>query len=220
MNKDQVLRLLKHPVSYSVSLHVLFMIVFALWQLNVEPKKSWHSFEWFTQTTLFEPISPDKAHLTGSDVKHGLLTADELLEQISAREEASSSNIIEMPMFSQDSTATNDMDFLQDDLRLGIDGINSIGYGERALQLQGKSDAFFIREIVPAITPLMDDNVVVEFRLDREGKVLMSSINVVSYRRAEHYQSLRKAMEDWKFGFTGKYDPEQVYRIRCKFTVR
>jgi len=95
MNKDQVLRLLRHPVSYSVSLHVLFMLVFALWQLNVEPKKSWHSFEWFTQTTLFEPISPDKAHLTGSDVKHGLLTADELLEQISAREEANSSSIIE-----------------------------------------------------------------------------------------------------------------------------
>lgn len=220
MNKDTMLKLLRHPFSYSVSLHILLMLIFALWQLNIEPKKSWHSFEWFTQTTLFDQINPDKSLLSGSDMKHGLLTAEELLEQISAREEASASSIIEMPMFSQDSTAANDMDFLADDFRLGMDGINNMGQGERTLQLQGKTDAFFIREIVPTITPLMDDNVVVEFRLDREGKVLMSSINVVSYRKAEHYQSLRKAMEDWKFGFTGKYDPQQTYRIRCKFTVR
>lgn len=219
MNKDDILRILQHPVSFSLALHLLIIIVLALWHIKTEPVRNWHSFEWFNKAAL-EQSKLDQSHVLSPQAGQGLLSANEFSEQISGGEEASPSRIIEMPSFSQDSTNESDIDFSMEDLRLGVDSQNSNAYGDRALQLQGKSDAFFIRETLPTITPLMDDNVVVEFKLDRDGKVLMSSINVVSYRKAEHVQSLRKAMEEWKFGFTGKYKPDQIYRIRCKFTLR
>jgi hypothetical protein len=219
MNKDDILRLLQHPVLYSLTLHILIIIIFALWHIRSESMKNWHSFEWFNKAS-FEQTKLDQSHVLSHQAGEGLLAADELSEQVSGGEETSPSRIIEMPKLSQDSSDESEIDFSMGDLRLGVDGQNSGVQGERTLQLQGKSDAFFIRETLPNITPLMDDNVVVEFKIGRDGKVLMSSINVVSYRKAEHVQSLRKAMEEWKFGFTGKYKPDQSYRIRCKFTLR
>ncbi|HNQ44370.1 MAG TPA: hypothetical protein PKI59_08060, partial [Candidatus Cloacimonadota bacterium] len=84
----------------------------------------------------------------------------------------------------------------------------------------GSGDAYVITQSIPKINPVSDDEVVVRFRLSDSGTVVMSSLEVLSYRQAVHVEALRQEMPSWRFGFLGTYNPERIYSLRCRFITR
>jgi hypothetical protein len=65
----------------------------------------------------------------------------------------------------------------------------------------------------------MDDEVLFDFRLSESGRVIMSSVSVISYRQSAHWEAIRREMPSWRFGFKGRYNSERVYRMRVVFKV-
>ena len=83
----------------------------------------------------------------------------------------------------------------------------------------GDGDAYIISQPKPNIVPHEEGEVLLEFRLTSSGAVVMGSVNVLSYTSGSYLESVRRVLPTWKFGFRKAYNPDKMYRIRCKFTV-
>lgn len=214
-------RLFHHSLFYSVMLHLILFVILAFWQINIAPKKAWHSFELFRHPTDYAQAMSQKPSSATEDGDTQSAAQNQANPTHTEEHFATSheSSLLEMPdLTDYDADATTPPGFESELWRDANSGATS-SLTSRISLLEGSGRAYFLREKLPAITPLMDDNVVLEFRLKSDGRVDMSSIKVISYRKAEHFQSLRKAMEEWRFGFTGRYDATKTYRIRCRFTL-
>lgn len=211
---------LNKPYMISLIIHLSLLLLLSLWKIIVEDPQKWYEFEWLSRESYIGSVAPAAA---GKDTAEDAI-AD--IPQTDTESSVSSEDFIEQP--SWDSTDNNvpnpNTNVIRSDLSTTIhDSGLPRGGSSSGLSLdltQGGGDAYFIRESLPDISPLMDDTVVVEFSLNRDGSVRMNSVKVISYRRAEHWRALRDAMRSWRFGFTGGYNPNNVYRISCRFTIK
>lgn len=223
----------RYPYLISVGIHVVILLLFMLISLNTEANQQWHEFDWILEQREEPPITePMQSSLPRANEESS--ASMEIPEDTGVSEETElvqnpvvspiESPLLEVP--NQDTgaavTSIERNPSLTEALSsAGVDATNPLGTGGYSSTLiEGGSDAYFLHETRPNIKPLMDDTVIVEFRLLSSGRVDMSSLSVVSYRRAEHWEALRVAMRDWRFGFTGPYNSEKRYRIRCNFTLR
>jgi hypothetical protein len=216
----------KYPYLISVAIHALILLLFALLSLQVEPQVSWHHFDWLMDPA--EDVVASAAATTGDFEATASEPATEAPEASVSEQnpqvQAIESPLLESPSISnpgiQPSISRNPAltEALRSAQSNGEEGQNAAGYSSTLIE--GGSDAFFIRESKPKIKPLEDDVVIVEFALTRDGRIAMNSVNVISYRRAAHWEALRDEMRNWRFGFTGAYDASKRYRIRCNFTLR
>ena len=222
----------KYPYLISVLVHGLILLLFMLISLNPEVSKQWHQFDWIIEQREEPPFTePIHASVpTGVETPASAIEREESgQKEESIAEENPKVAPIESPLFElPQSQATAPITNIERNPSLtealssaGVDTSEAFGTGGYSSSLiEGGSDAYFLHETKPWVTPLMDDVVIVEFKLGRDGRVDMNSLSVISYRKAEHWEALRIAMRDWRFGFTGPYNPAKKYRIRCNFTLR
>ncbi|MCB5252566.1 MAG: hypothetical protein RBR69_00235 [Candidatus Cloacimonadaceae bacterium] len=214
----------KYPYLISLALHALILLIFAIISLNVKPQAKWQQFEWISAS---EPTMAASS-LAKADAAH---SASETSVSSEGSQELESHQLhdIESPAIASPAPAKTRIKTaplretsLGQTLNPSVNG--STGAAEAAGSslslIEGGSDAYFIHETKPRITPLEDDVVIVEFALSSDGRVKMNSVNVISYRRAAHWEALREEMHSWRFGFTGAYKAEKRYRIRCNFKLR
>jgi hypothetical protein len=208
------------PYIVSTAIHLVLLVLLALWTVSTENQQRWYRFDWLSEADLGtvdgaaragDPAaSPSTEQSLGPEADAPVLEAPQIEQPV--WENTDIRNSIADPVAVKDKLASS--------LREAgsTQGIPSGSYSSNLLE--GGGDAFFIRETAPQITPLMDDSVVVEFSLNRNGTVAMNSLKVISYRKAEHWRALREAMRGWRFGFTGAYVPGNIYRISCNFKLR
>ncbi|MCB5265029.1 MAG: hypothetical protein LHW41_02130 [Candidatus Cloacimonetes bacterium] len=216
----------KYSYLISLGLHAVIILIFALISLKVKPQTKWQQFDWIMDS---EPVGADSPFLranAGAPKAAGEKATP--AEAVPAQESHSlhdiESPLLEIPTETKtriQTTPSRDSRFTQ-----ALSPAQSTGSGEADgtgfsfSLIDGGSDAYFIHETKPKITPLEDDVVIVEFSLSAAGRVKMNDLNVISYRRAAHWDALKEEMRSWRFGFTGAYKPEKRYRIRCNFTLR
>ena len=206
--------------SYLISgcIHLLVLLLLAFMYVHTDTRQSWHQFEWLS--AVEQGIVDEAIPGVESEMESALDADPEAAEEIIV-----APPLLESPHWEsiENSSPIVDPAALNRDLANALKDDSSTGASESApyssSMLEGGADVYFIRETSRSITPLMDDSVVVEFYIDKDGSVMMNSIKVLSYRKAEHWRSLREAMKNWRFGFTGAYNPRKVYRIRCNFRL-
>ncbi len=228
----------KQSYLISIGLHLVLVLIFMLITLRMEPQRRWHDFEW-----ILSPAEPDlmaetisTAGTMPSEIPATVAApSDNLVNDLSSSAQQVSETVnpsvphIESPLLESPADTkpgittdiTRDPRLTQALSNAGEDGPGlSVSGSYSSSLIEGGSDAYFLRETKPRINPLMDDVVTVEFALNRNGTVDMSSLNVLNYKRAEHWEALRLAMREWRFGFTGPYNSSKRYRIRCNFTLK
>lgn len=216
----------KYSYLISLGLHALILLIFALISLNVKTQAKWQQFDWIMDSKPIGADSPYPRASAGTPQATGEKARS--TEAFSAQESQSfhdiESPLLEIPTETKtkiQTTPSRDSRFTQ---ALSPAQSTSTGEGNASgfslSLIDGGSDAYFIHETKPKISPLEDDVVIVEFSLTAEGRVRMNDLNVISYRRAAHWEALRQEMSSWRFGFTGAYKPEKRYRIRCNFKLR
>ncbi|MCB5270245.1 MAG: hypothetical protein LHW56_00210 [Candidatus Cloacimonetes bacterium] len=216
----------KYAYLISLGLHALILVIFALISLNVKTQTKWQQFDWILES---EPVGADSPYPSANAGTPQAAGEKATPAKAVSAEESQSFHDIESPLLEiPTETKTRIQTTPSRDSRLtqALSPTQSTGGGEGNASgfslslIDGGSDAYFIHETKPKITPLEDDVVIVEFSLSAEGRVKMNNLNVISYRRAAHWEALREEMRSWRFGFTGAYKPEKRYRIRCNFKLR
>jgi hypothetical protein len=211
-------RLLFRPYLISTLLHLLILFLLALWNIRIENPQRWYQFEWLSEANLGAMPGTQENELSSDEAPVQEDSATPAMPQIETP-------ILQSPLWEATESRAPIADAGEINQKLSrrlqdaapVAGQNSAGYSSQLLE--GGGDAYFIKETSPDITPLMDDSVIVEFRLSRDGSVIMNDLKVISYRRAEHWHALREAMKAWRFGFNKAYDPSRLYRIRCNFVL-
>ncbi len=210
---------LSKPYLISAGMHFILLLLLALWSINMEDNRRWYQFDWLSEADL------GSLEAAGQPGDATAQPANEQLQAVEDNATNAEAPVIEQPVWDSMDASTPianpnlNPSNLSSSLREAATPQGSGATGYSSSLLEGGGDAYFIREVAPKITPLMDDTVIVEFTLNRDGRVNMSSVSVISYRRAEHFRALREAMRDWRFGFTGAYEQSRVYRIRCNFSL-
>lgn len=214
-------------------IHIAILLLFALILLKPVIEQKWHEFEWETPAKEAIAQSPGKRSLT-PDLKESPTAppASNLEPSLPSAPVNPTVKPIESPLIETPITQSNTDNAtvvrinrnrnMTDALR-GVADTNTTGggnFGFSASLEDGGGEAYIIKQTIPKITPTMDDDVVVEFRLSESGSVIQNSINIVSYKQSAHVNALRAEMQNWRFGFKGAYNSTRVYRLRCKFSLR
>ena len=217
----------KYSYLISLGLHALLLLIFAIISFNVaKPQTKWHQFDWIIEPESEGVIGSYPNANEGMPESAGAMAkpAEVLPAQKSPALHDIESPLLESPAQTKPKIETaplRESPFTQSQSTSAGTGTGVAGSSGLSMSLiEGGSDAYFIRETKPKITPLENDVVIVEFSLSADGRVQMNSLNVISYRRAAHWEALREEMHAWRFGFTGTYKPEKRYRIRCNFHLR
>lgn len=214
----------KYPYLISLVLHGLILLIFAIISLNVKPQAKWHQFDWILAS---EPKGASSFSQGNAAAQHSAgeipVLSEPIPEAENQRPQDIESPVLESPAPAKTRIQTaplRDKSLSQGLISAGNSSSGEADAAGSSLSLiEGGSDAYFIHETRPRITPLENDVVIVEFSLAADGRVQMNSVNVISYRRAAHWEALQEEMRSWRFGFTGAYKPEKRYRIRCNFKL-
>ncbi|MDI3503131.1 MAG: hypothetical protein PWP64_67 [Candidatus Cloacimonadota bacterium] len=215
----------RYPYLLSLGIHALLLLILAFLSINVKQQTQWHQIDWYMDTE--EEVISAGTKAASENIPDDTAAKDEPRTASSTEQNqqviAIESPLLETPKISDqviEPEVSRDpvlTEALSATLRNPDSGQANSGI---FTVIEGGSDAFFIRESKPKIQPLEDDQVIVEFALKRDGTIDMNSVNVISYRRAAHWEALRAEMHNWRFGFTGAYDASKRYRIRCNFTLQ
>lgn len=223
----------KYSYLISIGIHAIILLLFMFISLRIDEQQKWHEIDLIFEQQK-EPLFTEPNQSSSPSILEENSASKDITESTVIHEE---SEVVQNPLVSPIDSPL--LELPDEGNRVPITSIernpsltealtSAIAKNDNPLEaggyssalVEGGSDAYFLHETKPNIKPLMDDTVIVEFKLLSNGRVDMSSISVVSYRRAEHWETLRKAMKDWRFGFTGPYNPEKRYRIRCNFTLK
>ncbi|MDD2210280.1 MAG: hypothetical protein PHN71_03035 [Candidatus Cloacimonetes bacterium] len=211
---------LTRAYAISIFIHIVVFGIFSVLHLNTKNQQKWHSFDWLSETNMGR-VNTSAQY----GENKGLKNLDSMVKNQPESGNASASKI-ESPFLEsiENQEPAINPQRITGSISDKLKEAGSIGNPESKAyysnMLEGDADVYFINETLPTIAPLINDSVVVEFSLYRDGKVNMNRVKVITYRRSEHWLSLKEAMQSWRFGFTGTYNAQRVYRIRCNFTLR
>lgn len=225
------MRISKHSYSsYAISfvLHgLIFLLLAIIWYHPADIPK-WHEFEWVSEDLPKSTTLTDIEQHGTEDIQNP--ASSESGSPLSAHQNTAvkpmSSPLIETPVIGDDHASQATVDRIDhadltghlpkpSDSGLG----NGTDFAYNASLVSGSSEAYIIRQNPPQITPLMDDEVLIEFKLSDSGRVLMNTVSVLSYKQSAHWEAIRKEMPSWRFGFKAKYNMNRVYRIRVIFRI-
>jgi hypothetical protein len=210
----------KNPYLISLGLHGLLLLIFALVSFNVKPPTQWHQFD-----LMLDP-PPKGAPSSAAGASSGKPKAATKIAKPaeSVPELAHSLQDIESPLLDspvQTKPKIETKPRRETPLSPAANTVGNTGAAGFSFSLiEGDSDAYFIYETKPQIRPLENDVVVVEFSLSADGRIKMNDLKVERYNSGAHWEALQQEMRSWRFGFTGAYNPEKRYRIRCDFRLR
>lgn len=223
----------KNSYALSGMIHAVILILLALLTLRPEIAKRWHEIEWEIPPTTIDQEPGRSAPLTNPEPMQAPSTAtpSQVVPEnatVNPEVKAIPSPVIQTPVLEQPDEANSSVRItrnrnVSDALRNVLPSGPTSGGGDTGFSAaleSGSGDAYIISQSIPKISPVVDDEVVVRFRLSEGGTVIMTSLEVISYRQAVHVEALRKEMPSWRFGFRGQYDPQRLYSLRCKFITR
>lgn len=219
----------RSSIAISLALHLLVLFILGLLYLRPLEIPRWHEFEWLSPDNPEERI-PAEQSVAGSDAPAAPLAPSRPTEAVSAlinpAAKPITSPLIETPVMGDHSDEHSTP--VQIDHSAISGALHNVGnvadatgtaYGYNASLVSGSSEAYIIRQNPPKINPLMDDEVLIEFRLSESGRVLMNTVSVLSYKQSAHWEAIRAEMPAWRFGFKNRYNAERTYRIRVVFRV-
>ncbi|HQQ67550.1 MAG TPA: hypothetical protein PLX77_01855 [Candidatus Cloacimonadota bacterium] len=212
-------------MALSVALHLLILLILAFFYTNPQEQTIWHEFEWFSDefsdVALRAEISQEEeqnpAQARGGQQQKASMATE------NPEAKTTPSTLIEAPVIDYSeisNTPGNAIDIPH--TAHSVPGVNSAsesGSSYNSSLVSGSAEAYIIRQSPPRISALMDDEVLFDFRLSESGRVIMSSVSVISYRQSAHWEAIRREMPSWRFGFKGRYNSERVYRMRVVFKV-
>jgi hypothetical protein len=219
----------RSSLAISLALHLLLLFILGLLHLSPLEIPRWHEFEWLSPDPPEQAI-PAEQSLMGSDAPAADIAASHPVEAASAPLNPAvkpiTSPLIETPVLGDQSAEHSAP--VQIDHAAISGALHNVGnvadatgtaYGYNASLVSGSSEAYIIRQSPPKINPMMDDEVLIEFRLSESGRVLMNTVSVLSYKQSAHWEAIRTEMPSWRFGFKSRYNADRLYRIRVVFRV-
>ncbi|MBP7117911.1 MAG: hypothetical protein KBB33_06225 [Candidatus Cloacimonetes bacterium] len=212
-------------MALSVVLHLLILLILAFFYTNPQEQTIWHEFEWFSDelrdADLPSEISREE-ELNPAQPRDGEQQRAPMAIE-NAEAPATSSTLIEAPVIDDNEIDSHPGNAINSPhIAYTVPGVNSAtdgGSSYNSSLVSGSAEAYIIRQSPPRISAIMDDEVLFDFKLSESGKVIMSSVSVISYRQSTHWEAIRKEMPSWRFGFKGRYNSERVYRMRVVFKV-
>lgn len=219
----------KNGYTLSALLHVLVLLLFAFVAIKPALVQKWHQFEWDYETK--EPdleTSAPRGITEAPAVQESPLPVTETLapNPVESVPPGETERIIEPPKIATPATTPTKSPAVRVRKSTGINTLKNLGntlptgnMGFSGSLEQGSGEAYVISLPKPQIMPTEEGEVFIEFKLNSGGDVNMTSINVISYSSTLYVEAVKKTMRNWKFGFKNTYNPERLYRIRCKFVV-
>jgi hypothetical protein len=222
-------RLIRNAYIQSLLIHAVLIIILALMIIKPQIPHHWHVFEWEISGDVearneqsskgIIPNSPSEV----ADIASTITSAGDLQTSepaiVTSNPKLIESPVIEAPStsFSENNT-TNRKRNANPLLSIGntIPGGNS---GFSADMEMGNGDAYIIQQAKPNITPTMDGEVLIEFKLSNRGSVDTNSVKILSFSSTNYVEAVQKVLPQWQFGFKGAYQADRLYRIRCRFVV-
>lgn len=232
LSSPRLVEVLRKPWVLSAAIHLFLLLGLALTIVQPKHQIKWHSFEWeqIYSVPLPETRGASKADEIQEDVGVLPVASDELeTEESAAPVEAAEplegrSELIELPRLAprQKTQANTDLpvptrgvSHLRDVPLGGSRGQGSTkdGFGTD-FEGQGVN---ILQRVVPTVDVSKYGTVTMQFRLSSEGRVMPESISVSSFTASEYLQASMKALEQWRFSFLGRYDPNKIYKITFVF---
>jgi len=220
----------KNGYLLSLVVHGALLLIMALLAIHPVTRLNWHSFEWSQEQPQKLEIPASSQGVTKrsenqqSNTAAQETTVSQSIEQPTAKGETNT--VLEQPKIADTSVTEPNRSVSRVVRNPGKNALRSIGenlpggdYGFSGSLEQGGGEAYIISQPKPAIIPSEEGEVYLEFKLDPAGRVDMSSVNIISYSTASYADAVQKALRSWKFGFKGRYEPNRMYRIRCKFVI-
>ncbi|HOH59556.1 MAG TPA: hypothetical protein PLI73_01470 [Candidatus Cloacimonadota bacterium] len=212
-------------MAISVVLHLLILLILAFFYANPQEQTIWHEFEWFSDdlsvADLPAEISREEEENQAQAREGEQQRAPMATENTEAP--ATPSTLIEAPVIDDNELHNHPGNAIDiPHTAYTVPGVNSAtdsGSSYNSSLVSGSAEAYIIRQNPPRISAIMDDEVLFDFKLAESGKVIMSSVSVISYRQSAHWEAIRREMPSWRFGFKGRYNSERVYRMRVVFKV-
>jgi len=209
--------------------HIILLVLLALLMIKPFVSSQWHSFEWVLEDeNPSEEAASTKGVLGKAEISPLVNIANQASEEGSVSPSASSvpselAPIIEQPKPINSNSSSKEQ---VKAIRRTSSALRSVGenlptgnMGFSSSMEQGGGEAYIVSQSKPQIVPNEEGEVYLEFKLTPTGNVDYNSINVITYSSAAYVESVRRAMRTWKFGFRGAYNPDRLYRIRCKFVI-
>lgn len=215
--------------SISLVLHLLIILLGSLYVIKPHLTYTWHQFTWEMPNPGLLSENPaaqgvpqaNSANSVISDSHDALATQSPLP---ASEASVSSQRIVESPIERPSASKPAATSSPGINRSLGSSALKDLGsnvpggnMGFSSAMEPGSGDAYVIQQLKPQIVPTQDGEVLLEFRLSRQGMVVPSSVNVISFSSAAYVEAVRKVLPEWKFGFRKAYAADKVYRIRCRF---
>jgi len=222
---------LKNGYVISLVVHLILMLLLALWIVRPALQVKWQSFEWEPgEQARASEASPSRGltHNPGTTqtVKAVSQTQSAPVSPVSPVSVGDLRPALEQPKIADSSPLEQKSDAVRAVRSLSRGTLKSLGenlpggnFGFSSSLEEGGGEAYIISQPKPAIMPTEEGEVYLEFRLTAKGFVDMGSVNVLSYTTASYAEAVQKVLKTWRFGFKGTYNPNRTYRIRCKFVV-
>lgn len=217
--------------SLSLLLHALLLLLGALYVIKPQLQVTWHQFAWESPEPGFYSDSPAARGLPQESSASASAANEAGIPGPSATsaetaEHAASQRIVELPLETPQASNTSSNKLSGVNRQLGSSALRELGskalggnMGFSSSLEPGSGDAYVIEQLKPQIVPSQDGEVLLEFRLSPQGRVVMNSVKVLSFSSAAYVEAVRKVMPEWRFGFRKAYAPQKVYRLRCKFVT-
>ena len=214
----------------SLALHLVLLIIAALWYFKPHLQQTWHQFEWeLPDPTPDSQLPRSQGSLQNNPSANAGIKAG-TNANLPASANGTSSPLIPMPSELPQVSSPGMNNAISTPapisrteagtaLRNVGNGLPSGNNGFSASLETGDGDAYIISQPKPNIVPHEEGEVLLEFRLSSNGTVVINSVNVLSYTSGSYLESVRRVLPTWKFGFRKAYNPDKMYRIRCRFTV-
>lgn len=223
---------MRNPYLISGILHLILLAVFTLITLKPGEAIKWHSFEWEQTYTITPPQTRGDSRKDDKQSQAGVLpipvdetqmNEDSAPLQIPEPMEANS-DLIEMPQHSREKS--NSATVKQPVNTKGLSYMKNLPQGGR--QGEGNSSHGFgsdfegegvniLQRFSPAVEVKSYGTVTMQFRLNSSGRVVSESVSIQAYTASEYINASVKALEKWRFSFTGRYDQHKVYKITFVF---
>lgn len=238
--KEQTRKLLSSSYFISACLHLILLLILALIVLKPVAEQIWHTFEWGEELPEPSPQIQDPIEAPESDLPQQTEdTQGQLIPQTPIPQ-------TQTPQQIQNPQSPH----VAPSLPTREDHIEAPRLGNREISAPAPAPPRDGRRVLPATTQgtntgsgegyemLMGDGVVaeraplprvdytdrevldVEFKLNAEGRIRMETLVNITMVPQTHLDATRAALRNWKFRFLGVYRPEQVYRLRFRFTPR
>lgn len=233
--KTKVARMFRSPYAQSAAIHLLILLVLALFTINPVSRDIWHSFDWGAEPTVTE-------NEPASSASEGL--PEDLVDAV----DHNTSNVAPVtdnpaPVAPSIPSPTPSLPIREELVQnppattTAVDqALASPAIPDRGRRIPGNTNGAgsgagdgyelfgdgieAIRTPLPSVRETDFGLLELSFKLNREGRIRMDTIQTITYSTRDHYEATLIALRSWQFRFLGRFNPDQTYRIKFRFVPR